>query len=585
MRRSLGLLCALACVTSAACMRSQPVEADLILTGGIIHTMATGGDPARALAVRNGRILAVGDDATIQNHRGPTTPVVDLRGRTVIPGLIDAHVHPIAVGETLLNEATGGSMFVDLSMTESEEDAVQRVRAFARTVPAGGWVLGKGWNQESWTQKRLPDLRLLSDIVQYHPALLVRSDGHAAWVNRKALQQAGITARTPDPPGGQILRERRTGRPTGILLDRAWEPVLRLVPPLTAEEKKAALARALRRFAESGYTMVHAAGTAGRLGLIDLGAPGDGDVDLIRGMALEGQLPIRLSLMVAGPSEAAEALLRRGPEVGLAEGRLDIRTIKLFADGALGSRGAALLEPYADDPERTGLLRMTRAEIRDWAARGLRRGVQIAVHAIGDAAVRETAAAFEEALEGSPGADARFRIEHLSLFDDADLGAIRRSGAIASVQPRFLHPGPGGPMEESRVGERRAGRLYAFGTLLEAGIPLAGSSDAYDRPGHPLLGLYAAVTRQTPDWRTGGAWHAEQTLKREEALRMFTLGAAHAAFRENEAGSLEPGKWADFAILSGDPLTVPDRDLLGVEVVATYVGGVEVYRRERAAGP
>jgi predicted amidohydrolase YtcJ len=577
-------LIALACA-AAGCARSQPVEADLILTGGVVHTVSGADRPASALAVKNGRLLAVGDDEAILRHRGPTTPVVELKGQTVIPGLIDAHVHPLAVGEALLNEETGGDLYVDLSVTQSEEDAVQRIRKQARKLRPGQWVLGKGWNQELWMNKQMPDKRLLSDIVQFNPAFLVRSDGHAVWVNKKALDLAGITARTPDPPGGRILRYRRSGQPTGILLDRAWERLLRLIPPLTREEKTAALAGAFRRFAENGYTMVQAAGIISRVGLVDLGAPGEESVDLIRELALEGSLPIRVSLMVAGPSEAAEALLRRGPELGLAEGRLDIRTIKLFADGALGSRGAALLEPYADAPDGSGIQRMSREEIASWSSRCLRRGIQVAVHAIGDAAVRSTVEGFADALSASPGADARFRIEHLSLFDDADLEAMTRTGTIASVQPRFLKPLPEGPMEEARVGADRARRLYAFGTLLEAGVSLAGSSDAYDRLDHPLLGYYAAVARQTPAWSEGGAWHPEQSLKRDEALRMFTLGAAYAAFREKEAGSLEPGKWADFTVLSQDILAVPDREILEIQVMATYVAGVEVFRREHAAAP
>lgn len=585
--RSAAAALALATLLPAlgACFRARPAEADLILANAVVHTLADGDPGATALAIRQGRLLAVGDDDAILVHRGPTTSVVDLKGATVVPGLIDAHVHLLGVGETLLNEATGGSIYVDLSATESEEDAVQRVRARARQAGPGQWVLGKGWNQERWTVKDLPDRRLLSDIVHSNPAFLVRSDAHAVWVNKRALDLAGINARTPDPPGGRILRMSRSGEPSGILLDRAWEPVLRVVPRLSAEERASALLLALRGYAERGYTAVHSAGSLGRLGLLDLGAKGDEEADLFRALALSGRMPIRVSLMIPGPSEAAEALLRRGPEIGVAEGRLDIRTIKLFADGALGSRGAALLGPYADDPSTSGLTRMTDVEIASWAGRGLRRGVQIAVHAVGDAAVRAAAGAFATALELSPGADARFRVEHLSLFDPADLATLVRTGAIAVVQPRLLVPGPDGPMEARRVGPGRAARLYASGTLLEAGVRLAGSSDDYDRPGSPLLGFYAAVTRRTPDGLPAGGWHAEQRLDRAEALRLFTLGAAYAAFRERESGSLEPGKWADLTVLSRDILSIPEEEILRTEVLATYVGGQEVYRKERATPP
>ncbi len=564
-----------------SCFRGRPAEADLILIHGVVRTGAGETRPASAIAARQGRLLAVGDDDAALRHRGATTPVIDLRGATVIPGLIDAHVHLLGVGEALLNDATGGSLYVDLSDTQSEEDAVQRVRTRARAAGPGPWILGKGWNQEGWTGGELPDKRLISDIVPYNPVLLVRSDGHAAWVNRRGLDLAGIGPRTPDPPGGRILRTPRSGDPSGVLLDRALEPALRLVPPLGPEDRTAALLLALQRFASMGYTFVQSAAAPGRLGLHDLGAKGDEEADLFRSLALAGRLPVRVSLLVPGPSEAAEALLRRGPEVGVAEGRLDVRAIELFADGVLAGRGAALLQPYADDPGASGITRATREEIASWAGRGLRRGLQVLVHAAGDAAVRAAAEGFAQALAVSPGADPRFRIEGLTLFDAADLPALARAQVIACVRPGGLAPGPGGPMEERRVGAERADRLFAFGTLLEAGMPLAGSSDASDHPPHPLLGFYVAVTRQTPDGRPAGGWHPAQRLRRAEALRLFTLGAAHAAFREKEAGTLEPGKWADFAVLSQDILEVPEAEILRTEVLATYVAGVEVYRRDR----
>lgn len=569
----------------SACLRARAPEADLILVDGVVHTMSATGGTAAAMAVRDGRLLAVGDEESILRHRGETTPVVDLRGATIVPGLIDAHVHLLGVGETLLNEETGGALYVDLSMTQSEEDAVQRVRSRVRSMRPGEWVLGRGWNQERWTERRLPDKRLLSEIVRYNPAFLVRSDGHAVWVNRAALERAGIDARTPDPPGGRILREPRTGEPSGLLLDRAWEPVLREIPALSVEEKVAALSRALREFAARGYTMVHSAGSLNRLGLRDLGASGDEEVEIFRTLALSRRLPIRVVLMVPGPSEAAESLLRRGPEVGLGDDRLDIRTIELFADGTLGSRGAALLEPYADAPDTSGLLRMTRDEIAGWASRGLRSGIQVAVHAVGDAAVREAVNGLARALTGSPGADARFRIEHLSLFDPADLETLARTRAVVSVQPGLLQPYSGVTMEEARVGEERASRVYAFGTLLREGVPLAGSSDAHERLTHPLLGFYSAVTRRTPDGGPAEGWHPGRRLTRAEALRLFTLGAAYAALREGDGGSLEPGKWADFTVLSQDIMAVPADEILETQTLATYVAGHEVYRRHRSAPP
>ncbi len=578
-----GALLAALALLSTACFRHRPAQADLILVHGVVHTLSAAGTEATAIAVRQGRLLTVGNDADVLVHRGQRTPVVDLQGRTVIPGLIDAHVHLLGVGEALINDATGESLYLDLSAAESEEEVVQRVRQRARGLAAGEWVLGRAWNQELWTSRRLPDKRLLSDIVQTNPVFLVRADAHAVWVNRRALDLAGINARTPDPPGGRILRVLRSGEPSGILLDRAWETVLHRIPRPSREETTAAILQALQRFAAMGCTFVQSAGSLNHLGLLDLAARGDEEADLFRSLALAGRLPIRVSVMIPGPSEAAEALLQRGPEIGVGEDRLDIRAIKLFADGALGSHGAALLQPYADDAATTGILRMNEDEIAAWASRGLRRGIQIAVHAIGDAAVRAAARGFASALALSPGADPRFRIEHLTVFEPSDLTTLVRSRAIASIQPGFLSPGPDGPLEARRLGEERATRVFAWGTLLEAGIRLAGSSDSYDRPVDPWLGLYTAITRQTPDGQPPGGWHPEQRLKRLEALRLFTLGAAYAAFRDGEAGSLEPGKWADFAVLSQDILTIPEPDLLKTEVLATYVAGHEVYRKPAAA--
>lgn len=578
--RGLAALCLAAPVPFLqGCLRARPGEADLILTHGLVRPFAGEERKASALAVRNGRVIAVGDDAAILALRGARTPVIDLQGRTVIPGLIDPHVRLVGVGEALLNEARGQALYLDLTDTQSEEDAVQRVRTRARDLKAGEWIVGRGWDQEVWTDRRLPDKRLLSDIVQYNPVFLVRSDAHAVWVNQKALDLAGIKARTADPPGGRIVRLQHSGEPSGILLERAWEPVYRLLPRPTPEERTGAILEALRHYASLGCTFVGSVGSFDHLGLLDSGARGDEEAGAFRAVALSGLLPIRVSLMIPGPSEAAEALLQRGPETGVADGRLDLSGISLVADGALGSRGAALLQPYSDEASEAGILRMDEAALAGWAARCLRRGIQVAVEAQGDAGVRAAAQGLAAALAPSPGADARFRIDALALFDPADLEVMVRARTIAVVEPRALVPGPDGPLEERRVGQERAARLYAFGTLLEANVPLAASSARADGPPDPWAAIYAAVTRRTPGEKPQGGWHSEQRLKRSEALRLFTLGAAYAVHHEKEAGSLEPGKWADFVILSRDILTVPDEEILKTEVQATYVGGHEVYRR------
>lgn len=567
--------------TTFGCLDADVPEADLILVHGVVHPLTGSGEPASALAVRLGRILAVGDDASVLKHRGRKTIVVDLEGATVVPGFIDAHAHPLAMGEALLNEATGESLYLDLTEAESEEDIVQRARARARGLAPRQWVLGKGWNEERWIKKELPTKRLLSDIVRNNPAFLIRSDGHTAWVNRRALELAGIDRRTPDPAAGRILRHRRTGEPTGILFDGALRPVFRKIPSLGKDERIQAVLLALKRLASQGVTMVHVSGSSGRLGVLDLEAPEGEEIDLFRELAMAGRLPIRVSLMIPGPSPAAEALLRSGPEIGVGGGWLDVRTIELSADGALDNRGAALLQPYDDDPDSTGVLRMDREEIAAWAERGLRRGIQIAIHAEGDAAVRAAVGGFAKALDAVPGGDARFRVEHLSLFDPDDLPGLARIRATATVQPRRLLSGPEGPLAVARVGAERARRLYAFSTLLAAGVRLAASSDATVPVEHPLLAYYLMVTRRPPSGGAAGGWQPNERLGRREALRAFTLGAAHAASREKETGSLAPGKWADFTVLSIDPLTIPEEEILRTEVLATYVAGREVFHSER----
>ncbi len=585
-RRSLLMLPALILPTLfSGCLESSAPPADLILNNGIVHALDESESTVSAIAIRLGRIQSLGDDEEVLKFRGDDTRVIDLKGATVIPGLIDAHTHLLNLGEAILNQATGEGLYLDLSNTESQEDAVQRVRARARALSAGQWILGKGWNEERWITQELPNKRLLSEIVRYNPVFLVRSDGETVWVNQKALDAARIDKGTPDPPGGRILRKPRSHEPNGILIGRAWQPVLRRVPALSSEDRTQAVLGALERLAGMGYTMVHTTGSAGRLGLDDLGAPEDDTADLFRMLATSGRLPIRVGLIIPGPSNAADDLLQRGPEIGIGDGMLDIRCVKLIADGVLGNRTAALLQPYDDDPTTSGMPALTDEEIAAWGRRGLESGVQIAVHAVGDAAVRAAAAGFGRALAGRPEADARFRIEHLTLFTPPDLSRLGRAGAVATVQPASLRFLMDGRVDETRVGLARAARMYAFHSMLKAGVRLAGSSDAKDRVDHPLFGFYAAVTRQTPAGIPEGGWNPQQRLGRLEALRLFTIGAAYAGFREKEAGSIEAGKWADLTLLSRDIMTIPVGEILRTEVLATYVAGREVYMRESAPSP
>jgi hypothetical protein len=563
----------------SACLRTPPPPADLILTNAVVRPFDGKDRSAVAIAVRAGRVQKVGGADAVLQLKGADTRVFDLRGATVIPGMINAHGHLPGLGETFLNQATGESLYVDLSSTQSEEDAVQRLRARARALPPGQWILGKDWNEALWVRQELPTKRLLTEIIRYHPAFLLHADGQTVWVNQKALDAGGIGGATPEPPGGRIVREPRSREPSGILTGSAWEPVLRTIPPLEPEESSRAIVMALERLAAMGYTMVQSRASAGRLGLDDTGAPAGGMVELFRRLAIGGHLPIRVSLLIPAPSPAAEALLERGPETGIGEGRLDIRTLDLLADGTIEGRTAALLQPYADDPSHAGMLRLSPEEIAAWARRALESDIQVAVSATGDAAVQAATAGLSAALGGRSGVEARFRIEHPALISADDLRQLAAVDAIATIDPRALLSLADGGVVTARLGEERAKRAYGYGAMLAGGIHLAGSSAAGALADHPLAGIHLAMTGSGRGGRSGGRGTGDR-LGRSQALALYTTGAAWAARREQDAGTIEAGKWADFTVLSGDILSLPEDEIPAIEVLATFVGGREVYLRK-----
>lgn len=578
----LALAAGPACVS--ACLRTPPPPADLILTNAVVHPLDGTDRSASAIAIREGRIQMVGDADGVLRLRGGETRVLDLRGATVIPGLIDAHLHLPGLGETLLNQATGESLYVDLSETQSEEDAVQRLRARARALPSGQWILGKGWNEALWVENELPTKRLLTEIIRYHPVFLLHADGQTVWVNQRALDAGEIGHGTPEPPGGRILRKPRSREPSGILVGAAWEPVLRRIPPLQPEEAARAAVMALERLAAIGYTMVQSRASAGRLGLDDPGAPSEETIELFRRLATGGRLPIRVSLLIPAPSPAAETLLERGPEIGIGEGRLDVRAIDLLVDGTLDGRSAALLEPYHDDESSSGMLRLSSEQIADWAKRGVEHDIQVAVSAAGDAALRAATAGLSAASSARGAVPARFRIENPALIGADDLRRLADLGAIVTISPRALLSLTDGGIVMARLGEERAARAYRYGSMLAGRLRLAGSSDAGAFPGRPLEALYLAISRRAPGGRSIAGGAAER-LERRQALALYTTGAAYAALREEDAGTIEVGKWADLTVLSSDIMTIPEEEIPGTEVLGTFVGGREVYLREPFSEP
>jgi predicted amidohydrolase YtcJ len=551
--------CAAACAAPGAAAVAQPeaAPADLVLTAGTVITLDGGRPRANAIAVRGGRIVAVGTAAQIQPLIGPATRRIDLPGATVLPGLGDAHVHVEGLGDALES--------IDLVGAATLEEAASRVRAGAAALPPGDWVRGRGWDQNDWPDKRFPTAAALDAATGGRPAFLRRVDGHAAWVNTRALELAGVTAATPDPAGGRIIRDEG-GRPSGVLVDAAMALVSARIPPATREARKRRIAKGLRACAEAGLTSVHDAG-------VDLAG-----VAVYKELLAEGPLPVRAYLMLRGPDEfLAHPELR--PEIGLGDGQLTIRAIKVVADGALGSRGALLLAPYSDETGTKGLLTVDPEKFRRMLERALAQGFQVNTHAIGDAANRLVLDAYQQAFGGGSGADKRFRIEHAQVVSPPDVGRFRTLGVIPSVQP--THCTSDMYWAADRLGPERVKGAYLWKTFLDHGLRLPAGSDAPVESIAVVPGLHAAVTRQDAKGWPAGGWHPGERVTAVEALRMFSADVAYAAFEEADRGAIAVGKRADFTVLTEDPTAVPPSRILEAQVVMTIVGG-RVFHEKRA---
>ncbi len=541
---------------AASAQTSRP--ADLIITNARIYTVDEAHPVVAAMAVRDGRVQFTGSTREAMALRGPGTRVVDVGGHTVIPGMVDAHAHLLGLGQSLRN--------VDLVGAKSYGEVIARVVARAKEMPAGTWILGRGWDQNQWGDTRFPTHDALSRALPNNPVWLTRVDGHAGLANAAAMRIAGIAAATVDPSGGRI--ERTTTRePTGVFVDNAQELVERVIPAPTREQNRAALRAAIAESHRWGLVGVHDAGES------------RATIDLMEDMAKAGEIPLRLYVMIADDSAALAHYMQIGPRSGLYDNRLWVRAIKLYADGALGSRGAALLEPYSDDPNNRGLLITAPAHIQDVAARALRAGFQVNTHAIGDRGNRLVLDAYEAALDANPTADHRFRVEHAQVIHHDDIPRFAQLGVIPSMQA--VHQTSDMYWAGNRLGAGRLLGAYAWRSLLNTGVVVPNGSDFPVEAVNPLLSFHSAVSRQDAEnWPPGG-WLPEQRMTREEALRSMTIWPAYAAFQEGIMGSLAPDKLADFVVLDRDIMTVPDRDILGTNVMATYIGGKAVYERPR----
>jgi hypothetical protein len=539
----------------AVALQQQP--ADLVVFNAKIYTADVNRPVADALAVRGGRIAFVGSARGALALVGPRTEKLDLAGRTVIPGMVDAHAHLLGLGQALRT--------VDLVGTRSYEEVVARVAERANKARPGEWIRGRGWDQNDWADTRFPTHAALSRAVPNNPVYLTRVDGHAALVNAKALELAQVTPATADPTGGRFIRDS-SGTPTGVLIDAAQGIVGRVIPaPSRAELREQTLA-AIAEANRWGLTGIHDAGV------------GPEGIAVYEELAREGRYQLRNYVMVRSNDEGVDAFMRRGPQNGLHGGRLWIRAIKLTADGALGSRGAALLEPYADDPSNTGLITTPPERIKSVAVRALRAGFQLNVHAIGDRANRMVLDQFEAALREVPVADHRFRIEHAQILHYQDIPRFAELDVIPSMQGS--HESSDMYWVPARLGWSRSEGAYAWRSLLNTGVVIPNGSDFPVEAVNPLISFHAFVTRQDAAGYPAGGWFPAQRTTREEALLSMTLWPAYAAFMEQESGTLAAGKYADFVVLDRDIMTVAPEEILGTHVVMTVLGGRTVYKHE-----
>lgn len=535
-----------ACGGAPTVKSEPPAIADLVFLGGTVRTMDPLRPRAEALAVQGGRILVVGAAADVRRYVGAGTRVVDLRGGTVTPGLVDGHAHLWGLGKALETLSLRG--------LASPEEAARLVGEAARARSPGEWIEGRGWDQNLWASRAFPTRDLLDAVAPRNPVALRRVDGHALWVNGAALAAAGIDERTPDPTGGRIVRDPQ-GRPTGVLIDRAIDLVERRIPPDSPEVRRRRILAGAHRALDVGLTGVHEMG-------ID-----DATLAVYRDLAARGELPIRVYAFLEGEGQV-DSLATRRPDLDPDGTAIFVlRGVKLYADGALGSRGAALLAPYADDPSNRGLVLLDEAALAHAARMAVAHGWQLAIHAIGDRANRMVLDAYEAA--GVAGRDLRFRIEHAQVVAPEDVPRFGRLGVAAAMQP--IHATSDMPWAEARLGPERVAWAYAWRTLLDAGARLIGGSDFPVEEASPLLGLYAAVTRQDAQGRPEGGWRPEQRLTLDEAIRMFTVEPAWASFQERNRGRIAPGFIADLTVF--DRELSADRGLLEARVKMVVIGG------------
>jgi len=508
--------------------------------------------PFSAIAFKDGKIMEVAFNE--KKIASSSARVIDGKGQVMLPGLIDAHAHVMGLGYQELD--------INVAGISSLDKTLQRIEEYAGNNPGLNWIRGRGWNQTRWPMNEFPTAKQLDQAVSERPVWLGRVDGHAGWANSKAMEMAGITAETKSPKGGKIIRGE-DGKPTGVFVDAAQSLIASSLPERTEAEQKEAFKLALEQMRSHGLTGVHDAGVT-----VD-------SWKLYKNFADQDKLTTRIYGMIAGAGETFDVLSKNGPIESYTNDMLALRSIKLYADGALGSRGAAMLEPYADDAGNTGLLFNSQKEMNRQVLKAASQGFQVNVHAIGDAANRQVLNAFETAKDSLGDQGLRHRIEHAQIVAVEDIPRFKSLNIIASMQP--THATSDKNMAEDRVGSERIKGGYAWQTFLDQGTVVASGSDFPVENVNPFYGLYSAITRQDHQGNPESGWYPEQAMSRKQALRSFTIDAAYAAHQEDVLGSLEEGKWADFIIIDRDLFETGKQNIWQTEVNQSWVAGKKVF--------
>ncbi len=510
-----------------------------------------------AIAVQDGKVVTTGALNDLQQEMEGFN-LIDGEGKTLIPGLIDAHTHVMGLGYQQLD--------VDVQGVDSLEETLEIIGQYAEDNPDLEWIQGRGWNQVLWEENEFPTAEDLDLVVPDRPVYLTRVDGHAAWTNSRAMEIAGISRDTPDLQGGVVLRDE-FGDATGIFVDATMNYIEDHIPARTAEENYQAFELALQEMAKHGLTSVHDA----RINVDTW--------EMYKDFADEGELITRIYAMIGGTGDTFDELAQNGPIESYADDMLALRSVKISADGALGSRGAAMIEHYHDDPGNSGLLFYDQQELNEMVIKGASNGFQMNIHAIGDAANRQVLDAFQNAKEElGDQSDLRHRVEHAQIVHPDDIPRFVELDLIASMQP--THATSDMNMAEDRVGSERMEGAYAWQTFLDQGTVIAGGSDFPVEDVNPFYGLYSSITRQDHGGMPPGGWYSEHRLSREETLRIFTRDAAYSAHQEDVLGTLEAGKWADFILIDRDIFEVDASEIWQTEVLETWVAGEKVYQKQ-----